>query len=84
MYLNGQGYQAPHTRMPNNIVKDFIQMHMEYPASAIANNEEGTVLISFTISKEGKISNIKIEKSVSNSVDSAAIHLFKRILLGTR
>lgn len=80
MYLNGQGYQPPHTRMPNNIVKAFIQMHMEYPASAIAKHEEGTVLISFTISKDGRVTDVEIDKSISTAVDSAAVHLFNRIL----
>lgn len=78
--LNGQGYQAPQTRMPNNLIKSFIQSHMVYPEEAIAHKEEGTVIIVFDIDKNGKLSNTKVTKSVSKEVDSAAVKLFELIL----
>lgn len=76
----GQGYQAAETRMPNNLIKDFIQMHIEYPDEAFKNKEEGVVFINFKINKEGSVSEITIDQSVSKSVDDAALKLFNRIL----
>lgn len=78
--LNGQGYQAPHTRMPNNLIKSFIQRHMVYPEEAMTQKEEGTVIIAFDIDKNGRISNTKVTKSVSEIVDKTAIKLFELIL----
>ncbi len=78
--INGQGYEAPRTRMPNNIVKQFINAHIEYPKSASENIEEGVVFIAFNIDKDGTTSNVHVEKSVSQAIDSAALHLFNLIL----
>jgi TonB family protein len=78
--LKGQEYQAPQTRMPNNLIKDFIHTHIEYPESALNNKEEGTVLISFTVNKEGRVTDKEFVKSVSESIDSAALKLFNMIL----
>lgn len=79
-FLNGQGFQAPQTRMPNSLIKDFLQMHMEYPTKARTNNEQGVVIINFKIDKDGTISEKKLTKQVSELVDSAAIDLFDLIL----
>ena len=78
--IYGHGYEAPRTRMPNNIVKPFINAHIEYPKSAFEKGEEGVVLIAFTIDKDGRISDVHVEKSVSQAIDSAAVHLFNLIL----
>jgi TonB family protein len=78
--LKSQGFQPPETRMSGTLVNDFIKMHMQYPEEAIKNKEEGIVLILFNINKEGVISDIKFQKSVSPLVDSAALRLFNLVL----
>ncbi|NOX85683.1 MAG: energy transducer TonB [Chlorobi bacterium] len=76
----GQEYEPPATRMPGNLVDDFIRMHIVYPGEAVKNDEQGVVIISYNINKEGKITHTGILRSVSPSVDSAAIRLFRLIL----
>lgn len=76
----GQEYEPPSTRMPGNLVDDFIRMHIEYPEEAIRNGEQGVVIIAYETDKEGKITHTEIIKSVSPSVDSAALRLFRLIL----
>lgn len=76
----GQGYQPPETRMPNNLIKDFIRMHMQYPEKAIKNHEEGMILIDFRVDEAGTVTLKKITKSVSPTVDTAALRLFGLIL----
>jgi len=78
--VKGQGFQPPETKMPATLVNDFIRMHMQYPKEAIKNKEEGTVLILFNINKEGIVSDVKFQKSVSPLVDSAALKLFNLVL----
>jgi TonB family protein len=77
---NGQGYESPHTRMSNNLVKQFINTHIEYPEKSIVNKEEGTVFINFNLDKRGNTSNIRVTQSVSRAIDSAALHLFRLII----
>lgn len=76
----GQAYLPPQPRMSKIVLKDFINMHIEYPSQALINKEEGVVRIRFNIDKEGNISNQKISASVSGLLDSAAIRLFSMIL----
>jgi TonB family protein len=76
----GQDYQSPETQMPKNLISNFIRMHMQYPEQALKNNEEGTVTIDFTVNNAGEVISKKIAKSVSPTVDSAALRLFSLIL----
>ncbi len=78
--VQGQEYDPPATRMPGNLVDDFIRMHIVYPEEAVKNDEQGVVIISYDINKEGKITHTGILRSVSPSVDSAALRLFRLIL----
>ena len=76
----GQEYEPPSTCMPGNLVDDFIRMHIEYPREAIRNGEQGVVIIGYETNREGKITHTEIIKSVSPSIDSAALRLFRLIL----
>lgn len=51
-----------------------------YPEEAVKNNEQGTVIVEFVVEKNGSLSGVKIVKSVSPSIDSAA----KTIVTGPR
>lgn len=75
-----QTYEPPKPRMNKNIQKDFIQTHIEYPPQSLKNGEEGKVVLSFTVDKDGKITKVNVVESVSQAVDSAAIQLFSKIL----
>ena len=76
----GQTYEPPKTRTSKPLIKDFIRMHMEYPEDALSAGDEGVVTISFTTDEKGVVSGTQVTRSVSSSVDSAAVRLFNLIL----
>lgn len=53
----------------------FIKNHTIYPEYEWRNNIEGTVNCQFIVSKDGKISNIKVLKGFSLSADSEAVRV---------
>lgn len=50
----------------------YIGTNLQYPADATANNESGTVYISFIVKSDGSVISSKVEKGVSNSLDGEA------------
>lgn len=78
--LQAQTTESPKPRMTKIILKDFINMHIQYPEKAKKEGEEGTVKIAFDCDREGKIINRKISQSVSSEVDDYALSLFDLIL----
>lgn len=57
----------------------YIARHINYPAEAIRMGIEGTVFISFIISKEGKVSDISIMKGLSKECDAEAIRVIQML-----
>lgn len=55
----------------------FIQSQIKYPDLAFRQGVEGTVLINFRISKEGKILNPYVSKSIHPALDQEALRLIK-------
>ena len=61
-------------------ISDFrneIMQNLEYPEKAKKENSEGIVHVSFIVNKEGKITDKKIIKSASPSLDEAALAAFE-------
>lgn len=77
---SAQSFQAPKPKMSNNLYKDFIQMHINYPEESLQKKEEGTVVLSFLVNENGTIENSAVEQSVSKAIDSAALQLASLIL----
>ena len=50
----------------------FLGKNIQYPKAAVQANLEGTVIAKFQVTKEGKIKDIKIEKSLSPEIDAEA------------
>jgi TonB family protein len=53
----------------------FLIRNLRYPDSAASHSIEGTVKIGFNVSKDGKIENIKVTRSVEPSLDSEALRV---------
>jgi len=70
---------APQPLMTKIILKDFFNIQFDYPQQSIDRNEEGTVKIHFKTDKNGAVTFSEITNSVSNEIDSTALHLFKMI-----
>ncbi len=59
---------------PSDIQK-FIKKHLVYPQDAWLKGLEGVVQVSFVITRDGKVLNSKVEKSVSAELDMEALRL---------
>lgn len=53
----------------------FIIDNVQYPNEAIENNEQGKVFVSFLVETDGSLTNIRIERGASASLDAEAIRL---------
>ena len=54
---------------------EFLYKNITYPAQAIESKQEGQVVIQFVVTKNGKIIDPKVVKSVSPSLDAEAIRI---------
>ena len=59
--------------------KRFLHDHMVYPKTELAEKAEGTVLIAFVVTKEGKSENAKVVESVTTAIDNEALRLLSLI-----
>lgn len=55
----------------------FLGESLRYPAEAFKNKEQGNVFVSFVVEKDGSLSDVKILKGVSSSLDQEAIRVVK-------
>ena len=58
-------------------MKNFIKDNLTYPRDAAKNGEQGTVYVEFTIKKDGSLTDVKIKKGVSGSLNNEAMRLIK-------
>jgi len=66
-----------------NNIRAKMQKFQRYPLISKARKEQGTVLISFTVHKNGSITNIKINKSSGfKRLDKAALKIFRKMGTG--
>ena len=61
----------------NDKLSWFLVNTMRYPAEARENNIHGNVQASFVVEKDGTLSNFKITKGVSRSLDQETIRVLK-------
>ena len=65
-------YEGGHKKL-----KEFIDHNIQWPGEF---DGQGTVLTSFVVTKNGNITNVKIEKSLCVECDAEAIRLIKLLL----
>ena len=53
--------------------------NLKYPPIAEKNGIQGRVFVSFVITKEGKVTNVKIAKSVDPSLNAEALRVIRRL-----
>lgn len=63
-----------------NALYSYIGSNVVYPDYARANNIQGTVVLIFKVRKDGRVYDVKVQKSVEESLDNEA----KRVLEGSR
>ncbi len=56
-------------------LKKWITQNMSYPQEALQNKEEGRVVVSFIIMEDGSVTQPKVTKGISQSLDAEALRL---------
>ena len=62
------GYQA---------LFDYLDKNIKYPVSALKNLLEGRVILQFIVYKKGRLSDVKVARSVEPSLDAEAVRVVK-------
>lgn len=60
-------------------MKKFIAENLQYPASAIENEVEGVVTVSFTVAPDGTLSNFKIVRMIDPDLEKEAVRIVKKM-----
>ena len=58
-----------------------IQRACRYPAEALRNGVQGTVLVGFTVNQQGEVRDIRVEKRLSTDLDEATVAAVKTLPL---
>jgi TonB family protein len=58
-----------------NALRQFLARTMKYPLSAQEKGIQGTVFISFVVSKDGSVSNAKVARGIDPSLDKEAVRV---------
>lgn len=58
-------------------INDFLQKNVEYPAEAYLSKQQGTEVVQFVITPEGKITDITMINSVSKEIDKEIISVLQ-------
>ncbi|WP_316742602.1 M56 family metallopeptidase [Pedobacter antarcticus] len=54
---------------------EYLGASIKYPESAAKNKVEGRVFLSYIVEKDGKISNVKVEKGLNAALDAEAVRV---------
>ena len=58
---------------PRKFLEQWVYKILKYPASAVRDGIQGRVMVEFIIEKDGKVSNVKVAKGVSEELDAEAV-----------
>jgi protein TonB len=67
--------QNPEFQGGYEAMMNFIRKHMRYPASARRMGVDGTVYVSFVVSKDGSINEVKVIRGISADCDQEAMRV---------
>ena len=65
MFLNSQD--------PTVFLTKWVYHYLKYPEIAIANGVQGRVMVQFTVEVNGKVSDVKVVRGVSDELDAEAV-----------
>lgn len=58
---------------PGQFLRKWVYQYLKYPASAVRDGIQGRVLVDFIIEKDGRVSNVRVAKGVSEALDAEAV-----------
>lgn len=59
----------------NEAMMSWIMNNIKYPAEAVRDKITGMVIVAFIVDKNGKVRDVKVDRSVSQSIDAEAIRV---------
>ena len=58
---------------PRKFLQEWVYKYIKYPESAIRNGEQGRVMVDFIIDKDGKVTDVRVIRGVSEEIDAEAV-----------
>ena len=58
---------------PRQFLEKWVYQYIKYPQEAIMAGVQGRVMVDFIVEKDGKVTNVKVSKSVSPELDAEAV-----------
>lgn len=58
---------------PAQFMEKWVYQYLKYPESAVADGVQGRVTVEFIIEKDGKVTNVRVVKGVSEDLDAEAV-----------
>jgi protein TonB len=65
MFLNSQD--------PRQFLEKWVYQYLKYPEAALVNGVQGRVMVEFIIDKDGKVTDARVVKGVSDELDAEAL-----------
>ena len=60
---------------PRKFIEQWVYQYLKYPASAVRDGVQGRVQVEFVIDVDGKVTDVKVVKGVSEELDAEAIRV---------
>ena len=58
---------------PTQFLKRWVYQYLRYPEEAVKNGIQGRVMVDFVIEKDGRVTDVRVVKGVSPSLDAEAV-----------
>jgi TonB family protein len=58
---------------PRKFLEQWVYQYLKYPAEAVRDGVQGRVMVEFVINKDGKVSDVKVQRGVSEELDAEAV-----------
>lgn len=58
---------------PKKFLQEWVYQYLKYPESAVRDGIQGRVMVDFIIEKDGRLTNVKVVKGVSEELDAEAV-----------
>lgn len=62
-----------HSSDPKDFLEKWVYQYLKYPAEAVRDGIQGRVLVDFIIEKDGRVTDVRVSKGVSEELDAEAV-----------
>lgn len=58
---------------PAQFLEKWVYQYLKYPESSLVKGEQGKVMVEFIVEKDGKVTNVRVSRGVSDALDAEAV-----------